>query len=199
MRAWRASTRSPAGAGLQPLRVGARPLSERRCGCPGSSKGAGQRVPPFVLNLSAEACKGLEREAKRQETQLDRLLEHAAMLYIADLDAGRVAKRIIRAHRPVTGSRPRLELFECAAQAACTAVTGATPSCAARSSSAARPRWCSPWIEASVFPNRSAISVGESPPMCRRTSTSRCDSGSSASASLRAWVCSNDVCSYRRR
>ena len=62
---------------------------------PRFEEGAEQETRSFVLNLSAEALQQLEREAKRQEIQLDRLLEHAAMLYIADLDAGRVAKRII--------------------------------------------------------------------------------------------------------
>lgn len=57
--------------------------------------GAEQETRTFVLDLSSEALEQLKGEAKRQEIRLDRLLEHSAMLYIADLDAGRVAKRII--------------------------------------------------------------------------------------------------------
>ena len=57
-------------------------------------EGSEQETRTFVLELSSEALEQLEGEAKRQEIRLDRLFEHAAMLYIADLDAGRVAKRI---------------------------------------------------------------------------------------------------------
>ena len=43
----------------------------------------------------------------RKEIGLERLLEHAAMFYIADLDAGRVTKRIVRAHRPLAAVTDR--------------------------------------------------------------------------------------------
>jgi hypothetical protein len=61
---------------------------------PRFEEGAERETRTFVLELSSEAVEQLEGEAKRQEIRLDRLFEHAAMLYIADLDAGRVAKRI---------------------------------------------------------------------------------------------------------
>ena len=61
---------------------------------PRFEEGSEQETRTFVLELSSEALEQLEGEAKRQEIRLDRLFEHAAMLYIADLDAGRVAKRI---------------------------------------------------------------------------------------------------------
>lgn len=50
----------------------------------------------LVLELSARSLKGLEQEAERQGLRLERLVEHAAIFYLADLDAGRVAERIIR-------------------------------------------------------------------------------------------------------
>ena len=50
----------------------------------------------LVLELNARTLKGLEQEAERQGLPLERLVEHAAIFYLADLDAGRVAERIIR-------------------------------------------------------------------------------------------------------
>ena len=47
------------------------------------------------LELDAESLRLLEQEAERQELALERLIEHAAIFYLADLDAGRVAKRVI--------------------------------------------------------------------------------------------------------
>jgi hypothetical protein len=49
----------------------------------------------LVLELGAKCLRRLEQEAERQGLGLERLCEHAAMLYLADLDAGRVAERII--------------------------------------------------------------------------------------------------------
>ncbi len=50
----------------------------------------------LVLELHARTLKRLEKEAERQGLGLERLVEHAAIFYLADLDAGRVAQRIIR-------------------------------------------------------------------------------------------------------
>ena len=47
------------------------------------------------LELDAESLRLLEQEAERQELALERLIEHAAIFYLADLDAGRVATRVI--------------------------------------------------------------------------------------------------------
>jgi hypothetical protein len=54
----------------------------------------------LVLELGAKCLRRLEQEAERQGLALERLCEHAAMLYLADLDAGRVAKRIVRHASP---------------------------------------------------------------------------------------------------
>ena len=44
----------------------------------------------------APACwEHLETEAARQGVALERLLEHAALLHLADIDSGRVAKRVL--------------------------------------------------------------------------------------------------------
>ena len=61
-----------------------------------------------------------------------------------------------------------------------------TPDRRARSAARSRPRWCSPWIEGSVLPSRSAISPGVRPTRWRSTSTWRWSSGSVASASVSA-------------
>lgn len=50
----------------------------------------------MVLELNAESRRRLEQEAERQDLGVERLVEHAAIFYLADLDAGRVAARIIR-------------------------------------------------------------------------------------------------------
>jgi hypothetical protein len=47
------------------------------------------------LELTPVRWEGLEREAGRQGVALERLLEHAALLYLADLDSGRLAESIL--------------------------------------------------------------------------------------------------------
>jgi hypothetical protein len=48
------------------------------------------------LELGDGCLRRLQQEAERQEVALERLYEHAALLYLADIDAGRVADRIVR-------------------------------------------------------------------------------------------------------
>jgi hypothetical protein len=63
-------------------------------------------VPPFKPRgrgtprevrpeLGRECWERLEGEAERQGVALERLLEHAALLYLADIDSGRVADRVL--------------------------------------------------------------------------------------------------------
>ena len=54
----------------------------------------------LVLELAAGCLRRLEREAKRQGVALKRLCEHAALLYLADLDADRAARGISRRADP---------------------------------------------------------------------------------------------------
>ena len=54
----------------------------------------------LVLELGAESLRRLEQEAERQGLPLARLCEHAALLYLADLDAGRLAERIVKRAGP---------------------------------------------------------------------------------------------------
>lgn len=66
------------------------------------------RVPPFAqkpgsaggqelrLNLRARTWDSLRDEAARQQVPLERLLEHAALYYLADLHDGRIADRTRR-------------------------------------------------------------------------------------------------------
>ena len=54
----------------------------------------------LVLELGAECLRRLEQEAERQGLAIERLCEHAALLYLADLDAGRLAERIVRRAGP---------------------------------------------------------------------------------------------------
>ncbi len=45
------------------------------------------------LELPARTWQALEGEAERQDTDLTRIVEHASLLYIADLDSGRAIRR----------------------------------------------------------------------------------------------------------
>jgi hypothetical protein len=47
------------------------------------------------LDLDAGAWTALRQESKRQGVSLERVLEHAALYLLADLDSGRVAARIL--------------------------------------------------------------------------------------------------------
>lgn len=59
----------------------------------------------LVLELAAGCLRRLEREAKRQGVALKRLCEHAALLYLADLDADRAARGISRRTDPSARGR----------------------------------------------------------------------------------------------
>lgn len=48
----------------------------------------------LTLELDERSSARLEREAHGQDSSLASLLRHAAFLYLADLDAGRVAERV---------------------------------------------------------------------------------------------------------
>jgi hypothetical protein len=47
------------------------------------------------LDLDPDTWRELEEEAKRQEVSVERLLEHAIVYFLADLDAGRVGRRML--------------------------------------------------------------------------------------------------------
>jgi hypothetical protein len=49
------------------------------------------------LELDEGCAVRLNREAQRQGVSLERLVRHATVMYIADLDAGRVAARVAQA------------------------------------------------------------------------------------------------------
>ena len=59
-------------------------------------KPRGRGVPREIrFEVSRDCWQRLESEAGRQGVSLQRLLEHAAMLYLADTDSGRVADRLL--------------------------------------------------------------------------------------------------------
>jgi hypothetical protein len=59
-------------------------------------KPGGRGVPREVrLEVNRDCWLGLQGEAGRQGVALERLLEHAALLYLADVDSGRVANRVL--------------------------------------------------------------------------------------------------------
>lgn len=72
---------------------------------------AARRVPRFrrehgapgglelVLDLDAEVWEALDEESERQGVALERVLEHAVLYLVADLDSGRVAADIAK-HEP---------------------------------------------------------------------------------------------------
>jgi hypothetical protein len=62
---------------------------------------------PVSLELDDRCAKRLDREAERQGASRERLVRHAALLYLADLEAGRVAGRVAqRAGEPDTRAVP---------------------------------------------------------------------------------------------
>lgn len=67
------------------------------------SQGVERKVHP---ELSRDRWERLEREAERQGVALERLLEHAALLYLADIDSGRVAERILDRAEDAGGDQP---------------------------------------------------------------------------------------------
>ena len=70
-------------------------------------KRAASRTPRFLreadapeeleleLDLDAEAWRSLKQASRRQGVPLERVLEHAALYLLADLDSGRVAARML--------------------------------------------------------------------------------------------------------
>jgi hypothetical protein len=77
-------------------------LSERDSGRPGwpyAQLGEEDEVaegPSVVeLEIDGSAWAGFSREADRQEVSTDRLLQHAALYYLADRDSGRLTQRIL--------------------------------------------------------------------------------------------------------
>jgi hypothetical protein len=59
-------------------------------------KPGGRGIPREVrLEISRDCWEHLESEAERQGASLERVLEHAALLYLADIDSGRVAERLL--------------------------------------------------------------------------------------------------------
>jgi hypothetical protein len=50
-----------------------------------------------TVELKERVVQAAESEAERQSVSLDRLLEHAALYYLADLASGRVAARLAEA------------------------------------------------------------------------------------------------------
>lgn len=76
-------------------------LVERDSGRPGwpysRLEGEDEAVGASVLELEVDgsAWVGFSREADRQKISTDRLLQHAALYYLADRDSGRLTQRII--------------------------------------------------------------------------------------------------------
>ena len=90
------------GEGLEDLlsRAAAYFYAERPTGraatlAPGFKPDARGEPREVRLEGDAECWEGLEDEARRQGIPVERLLEHAALLYLADSDSGRLAGRVL--------------------------------------------------------------------------------------------------------
>jgi hypothetical protein len=77
-------------------------LSQGELHAPRAALTAPRFKPPDVgsarevrLTLPPRRWRRLEDEAERQGVPLERLIEHASLLYLADVDAGRVAERVL--------------------------------------------------------------------------------------------------------
>lgn len=62
----------------------------------------------LALELGAKCLRRLEQEAERQGVALERLCEHAGLLYLADLDADRAGRGIIPRADPSARGRGNL-------------------------------------------------------------------------------------------
>jgi hypothetical protein len=60
-----------------------------------SQERARQPALVLTLDLDSDSWNELKQEAERQEVSLERLLEHAIIYFLADLDAGRVEGRAL--------------------------------------------------------------------------------------------------------
>jgi hypothetical protein len=49
----------------------------------------------LTLDLDSDSWNELKDEAERQEVSVERLLEHAIIYFLSDLDAGRVERRVL--------------------------------------------------------------------------------------------------------
>lgn len=76
-------------------------LSERATGRPARrvpaflTRGSHGRTSGFQVDLDKGSWEELEVVAEREGTSMERLLGHAVLLLIADLDSGRVATRFV--------------------------------------------------------------------------------------------------------
>lgn len=88
---------SPAELGRQAVRYY---LSDRGSGrmalrVPRLAGGGGEPALELEVELDDDAWRELEGEARRQGVSLERLLEHAVVYFLSDLDAGRVERRML--------------------------------------------------------------------------------------------------------
>jgi hypothetical protein len=60
-----------------------------------SRKTGRKPVLTLTLDLDPSTWLELEEEAERQQVTVERLLEHAIVYFLADLDAGRVERRML--------------------------------------------------------------------------------------------------------
>ena len=88
-----------------------RPTGRAATLAPGFKPG-GRGMPREIrLEVNRDCWERLESEAGRQGVVLERLLEHAALLYLADIDSGRVADRVLGGAESAT-SRGRADVSE---------------------------------------------------------------------------------------
>jgi hypothetical protein len=60
-----------------------------------SQNAAREPALELKLDLDADIWRELDEEAERQEVSVERLLEHTIMYFLANLDAGRVERRML--------------------------------------------------------------------------------------------------------
>jgi hypothetical protein len=61
---------------------------------------ADEGLLPVEINLESGTWRELDAESQRQGVSVERLLEHAALYLIADLDSGRVAGKLVSLDDP---------------------------------------------------------------------------------------------------
>jgi hypothetical protein len=64
---------------------------------------AGGETRTLILELEDGTLPRLRREADRRGVPVERVCEHAALLFLADLDSGKVAEEVVRRARSKPG------------------------------------------------------------------------------------------------
>jgi hypothetical protein len=85
------------------VKSGWKPLGPPKFGRPEVSA---DPADAFEVSLEAETLATMEGEALKHQVSMDRILSHAVLTYLADLDAARTGEVLLEGGSSMTGSSP---------------------------------------------------------------------------------------------